>query len=156
MSNICGMDLSLSGTGIVILNKKNEILEQILISTKPILCIEERINFIYKKIKKLLSKHKVGKVNIEGLAFGLRGQRSLELSGLHYFIRVWLHNSKIPFITTPPTTLKKFVTGKGNSKKNLILLSVYKKWKISFDDDNLADAYCLARYLSIENNNKSL
>ena len=44
-----------------------------------------------------------------------------------------------------PTSLKKFVTGTGNAKKNNMLLAVYKKWGFETNDDNLADAYSLAR-----------
>jgi crossover junction endodeoxyribonuclease RuvC len=44
-----------------------------------------------------------------------------------------------------PTTLKKFVTGSGTAKKNNMLLAVYKKWGFETSDDNLADAYSLAR-----------
>ena len=44
-----------------------------------------------------------------------------------------------------PGTLKKFVTGNGAAKKNNMLLAVYKKWGFETSDDNLADAYSLAR-----------
>lgn len=44
----------------------------------------------------------------------------------------------------PPTSLKKYVTGKGTAKKNEILLGVYRKWGAEFDDDNKADSYGLA------------
>lgn len=43
-----------------------------------------------------------------------------------------------------PTALKKYITGKGAAKKNEILLAVYRKWGIEFDDDNAADSYGLA------------
>ena len=42
-------------------------------------------------------------------------------------------------------TLKKFVTGKGNGPKSVIIKGVYKKWGYDVDNDNLADAYGLAR-----------
>lgn len=44
-----------------------------------------------------------------------------------------------------PATLKKFVTGNGGAKKNNMLLAVYKKWGFETTDDNIADAYSLAR-----------
>jgi crossover junction endodeoxyribonuclease RuvC len=51
-----------------------------------------------------------------------------------------------------PTTLKKFVTGNGTAKKNNMMLAVYKKWGYETDDDNLADAYALARVaLALDN-----
>lgn len=45
----------------------------------------------------------------------------------------------------PPKNLKKFVTGSGNAPKDLMLLSVFKKWGQEYRDNNLADAYGLAR-----------
>ena len=45
-----------------------------------------------------------------------------------------------------PTSLKKFVTGKGNAKKDLMLLSVYKRWGFDTTNDNKADAYGLAQF----------
>lgn len=44
-----------------------------------------------------------------------------------------------------PTSLKKYVTGSGTAKKNTMLLAVFKKWGFEADDDNVADAYALAR-----------
>ncbi len=39
-----------------------------------------------------------------------------------------------------PTQAKKFLTGKGNCDKNLILKEVFKRYGIDVDDDNIADA----------------
>lgn len=44
-----------------------------------------------------------------------------------------------------PSAVKKFVTDNGQAKKNLMLVAVYKKWGYETSDDNLADAYSLAR-----------
>lgn len=44
-----------------------------------------------------------------------------------------------------PQSMKKFCTGKGNADKNVIIKRVWQKWGVDFDDDNLADAYVLAR-----------
>ena len=45
----------------------------------------------------------------------------------------------------PPMTLKKYATGKGTSKKQEMLMQIYKRWQVEFNDDNAADAYALAR-----------
>ena len=45
----------------------------------------------------------------------------------------------------PPMTLKKYATGKGTAKKQEMLLQIYKRWGLEFNDDNAADAYALAR-----------
>jgi hypothetical protein len=52
-------------------------------------------------------------------------------------------------LIVPPTSLKKYVTGKGQgTSKSQILLNVYKKWGAEFTDDNAADSYGLAHIVS--------
>lgn len=48
-------------------------------------------------------------------------------------------------LQVPPMTLKKYTTGKGTSKKQEMLLQIYKRWNVEILDDNAADAYALAR-----------
>ena len=48
-------------------------------------------------------------------------------------------------ILVAPQQLKKFATGSGNTKKELITKEVLKRWDVDFDDTNLAEAYVLAR-----------
>lgn len=48
-------------------------------------------------------------------------------------------------LKVPPMTLKKYATGKGNAKKQEMLLQIYKRWGVEFNDDNAADSYALAR-----------
>lgn len=51
-------------------------------------------------------------------------------------------------LKVPPSTLKKYATGRGNAKKVEVMLATYKKWGKEFRDDNEADAYVLARIAS--------
>ena len=48
-------------------------------------------------------------------------------------------------LQVPPMTLKKYATGKGTAKKQEMLLQIFKRWGVEFNDDNAADAYALAR-----------
>jgi Holliday junction resolvasome RuvABC endonuclease subunit len=47
-----------------------------------------------------------------------------------------------------PMTLKKYAAGKGNAKKQEMLMQIFKRWGIEFNDDNAADSYALARLAS--------
>jgi Holliday junction resolvasome RuvABC endonuclease subunit len=79
-----------------------------------------------------------------------------ELAGL-VKLTIWDYfdgnlNSVVPFAETlrtplqiPPMTLKKYAAGKGNAKKQEMLMQIYKRWGIEFNDDNAADSYALAR-----------
>lgn len=49
--------------------------------------------------------------------------------------------------TVTPGEVKKFVTGKANTKKELVLKEVYKRYGFDTDINDVADAYAIARYL---------
>ena len=79
-----------------------------------------------------------------------------ELAGL-VKLTIWDYfdgnlNSVVPFeeelrrpLQIPPMTLKKYATGKGTAKKQEMLMQMYKRWGVEFNDDNAADSYALAR-----------
>ena len=49
--------------------------------------------------------------------------------------------------------LKKFATGKGNTKKEDTVLPIFKRWDFEHPSDNVRDAYVLAQIArSIKNN----
>lgn len=91
---------------------------------------------------------------IEGYAFGSQMANMLgELGGIVKLAllntyRLTEPNAKYPLIV-PPTSLKKYVTGKGNGvPKSQMVLHVYKLWGAEFSDDNAADSYALAKLVS--------
>lgn len=147
----CGIDPSLSATGLIIIDNDLNIVEQKLICTKKqniYQDIEYRILNIIEKLQCILTnkdKDKIKMVLIEGISYGSTGDGAAQLAALNYAIRIWLLLQNIPYKDAPPSAVKKFVTGKGNCKKNLMLKEVYKKWNVDFSDDNLCDAYALAR-----------
>lgn len=53
-----------------------------------------------------------------------------------------------------PAALKKFVTGKGNAKKQEMMLAAYKRYGVDLNDDNAVDAYALARVAAILSGSK--
>lgn len=64
-------------------------------------------------------------------------------------VKLALSMSLPPLVNYPtivsPTALKKYVTGKGNARKDDMKLCVFKKWGETCHDDNVADSYGLAR-----------
>lgn len=108
----------------------------------------ERLIEIREALREVVEAHNgIEVVAVEGYSFGSPGRAHAagELGGV---IRVLLYELLGPgrVYLVPPSTLKKFVTGKGNSKKNEILKAVFQKWGEDFSDDNLADAYGLLRF----------
>ena len=49
-----------------------------------------------------------------------------------------------------PSKIKKFITGKGNSKKELMLKEIYKRWGFETDNHNTGDAYAIAQLVRSE------
>ena len=145
-----GIDLSLTGTGLVIL-ENGKIAKQKLIKSKPTpdgQPIDElkRIKKIVEEIETIIAENLPNIAIIEGLAFMVRNATALvQLSALNYFVRSMLMDYHVPFVIVAPTSLKKFITGSGISKKDVILIELYKRYGVSILNDNEADAYGLAQ-----------
>lgn len=94
--------------------------------------------------------HRIADVAVEDTVRASHSASALgELAGV---VKMTCHTrlespAKYP-LKVPPATLKKFATGKGNARKPEVIVSVYKKWGQELIDDNLADAYVLARMAS--------
>jgi Holliday junction resolvasome RuvABC endonuclease subunit len=79
-------------------------------------------------------------VIIEGFAFAAKGRAVYQMAGLQYLVRHLLFQKAVPFKLVTPNQAKKFLTGKHNSDKNLILLKTFRVYGIEVEDDNIADA----------------
>ena len=116
-----GFDLSLCGTGVVVLSD-GKIVKQKLIKSKPPVNgkpIDEvkRIQKIVEELEMMVSENIPTVGVIEGIAYGIRNATALvQLSALNYMTRAMLIDYNIPFIIVAPTSLKKFITGNGAAK----------------------------------------
>jgi len=145
-----GFDLSLTGTGVIVL-ENDKIVKQHLIKSKPtpdgtpkdeVL----RILKIVDEIEKIVGIFKPEVAVIEGLAFMVRNATALvQLSALNYMIRSMLITYDTPFVIVAPTSLKKFVTGNGGAKKDVMLIETFKRWGVTLLDDNICDSFGLAQ-----------
>jgi crossover junction endodeoxyribonuclease RuvC len=140
-----GIDPSYNGFGLIILDIKANIIEEKLLKSLSCDEIEDRIIKLEQDFKFISDIKDLYIVYIEGLSYSSRGLFTLQMGALNYFIRIFCRKNKINYKIISPNELKRFVTGKGQCKKELILLKTYKKWGIEFYDNNLADAYGLAR-----------
>jgi len=150
-----GMDPSFNGMGIVIVDKNGDIVEQILHKAKEGE-VEERLMDIEKRIEFIPTIVCLNRVYMEGPSYSSNGKFVLQMGALHFLIRLIFLKSKVDYKVIAPGTLKKFVAGagKGNAKKELMLLKTFTKWGVEFDDNNLCDAYGLARLALEEYNNE--
>ena len=80
---------------------------------------------------------------IEG--FGFATQQGIQLGGIGWGIRMMLARRGFKYIEVSPSQVKKFATGKGNTKKEDMILPMFKHWRFEHYSDNVRDAYVLAQ-----------
>lgn len=134
-----GLDLSLTATGIAELSDVG--FGAITLDTGKKRG-NDRLQYIRERIALRLEGCKG--VGIEGYAMGAKFNREAmgELGGI---VRMLLWERGVPYVNIAPNALKKFITGKGNaSGKGLVMVEVYKRYQITAEDDNQADALVLA------------
>ena len=147
-----GIDQSLTGFALTVLNTNSP--EQFVtwVYKSPYFGIE-RLADIRQWLSDTLNytdEHwYIEDLSMEGTV--LASQAALILGELSAVVRMAIYDHfeeddprKFP-LKVPPMTLKKYAAGKGNAKKQEMLLQIYKRWGIEFNDDNAADSYALAR-----------
>jgi crossover junction endodeoxyribonuclease RuvC len=80
---------------------------------------------------------------IEG--FGFASQQAIQLGGIGWGIRMGLMRRGLSYIEAAPSQLKKFASGKGNLKKDLLAVHIFKNFDFEHRSDNVRDAYVLAQ-----------
>lgn len=149
-----GIDQSLTGFALSLVSSKNP---------------KEHITWVYKSpyfgVERLVdirtfledhfdyceeNKNEILDIAMEGTV--LASHAALVLGELSATVRVTIFDyfedhRRFP-LKVPPMTLKKYAAGKGNAKKQEMLLMMYKRWGVELTDDNAADAYALGRLVS--------
>lgn len=144
-----GLDLSLAKTGYTVMCdgvvKFSGIIKSQPSGDYPIDELKRLIKIVNQIETMTFQIGKPDIVAIENLAFMARNTTALtQLAGLSYFTRQMLLANGVPFLMVAPTSLKKFIVGKGNADKNLMMMTVYKDYEFESLDDNVCDAYALA------------
>jgi crossover junction endodeoxyribonuclease RuvC len=144
MTTIIGLDLSLTAPGYfrrdALGHIENGVWKQTAVGMP-------RMNAIAKKVISLipLGEEDQTLVVIEGFAYGAKGAAIYEIGGLGYIVRYALWHRGVQYVEVAPPTLKKYICGKGNVNKNIVIREVYKRWNVNAEDDNAADAFVLGR-----------
>lgn len=81
---------------------------------------------------------------LEGYSFSSINKKFAlgEVGGL---IKLSLLENSISFKTVAPKQVKKFIANNGNAEKQDVINSIFMRYKVYTTNDNLADAYSLAR-----------
>jgi Holliday junction resolvasome RuvABC endonuclease subunit len=152
-----GIDPSLTGTAVCALDSgTQEIMRVLTVKIPAGLVGVSRLSFIVNRVNKvikaidILHPHARKVCFIEGYAFAVHRSCSVfNLGELGGIIRLMLAKRWGGYYDVPPTVLKKFITGKGNSKKQIMLEQTFRRFGIGSDtltDDNQVDAFGLAKF----------
>ncbi len=89
-------------------------------------------------------------VVLEGYSFGSRGATLFQIAELGGIVRCDLVRRRVVYVDVPPSTLKRFATGRGNATKIDMVVAARERFGLcGTTDDNEADAYllwCMARH----------
>lgn len=143
-----GVDLSTKATGVLVLEStetaKPIVLCEYTIKPKDLTGIE-RSSYICQEVLTVLHQYSPDVIVVEGYSLNMRNASSViplvELGGL---LRFLLHLDGLAWLDPRATELKKFITGKGNVEKDMIMMCVLQRWGHASANNNTADAYGLA------------
>jgi len=132
---IVGIDASLTGTGVAMLNGslRTERIESKKTGVLRLIEIRDRAKEIVRGADLVV---------IEGYAYAMANQAH-QMGELGGVLRVMLVEAGVLWIEVNPSQVKKFATGKGNAKKEEIAVSIYKRWGREFQTNDEADAFVL-------------
>lgn len=141
-----GLDMSLTGTGISVL--EGDVCLATTIKTKPKDFSNdiERLNHIVTETLNNITDN-IDLICIEDYFIPqskVQFNAAISLVALGTLIRKELYERKFPFITIVPSQLKKWILGKGSGQKSMVIKEVYKKLGLDAKDDNQADAIVLS------------
>ena len=137
---IVGIDASLSSTGVAVLtDPPGDIHTEAIKSNKtgPARLIEIR-----DRVRELCAGANL--VVIEGYAFAQASQAH-QLGELGGVLRTMLFEMGVVVLEVGPGQLKKFASGKGNTKKEQMAVAIYKRWDREFATNDEADAFVLVQ-----------
>lgn len=145
-----GIDQSLTGTGLIAFDDQANLLLQDCIGSAPgrtpMEEVERFVNLfagVHAAVMKVAAGRQVCAV-MEDFAYAQAHQMAA-LGGLGWHFRIMMSRTNWHFATCGTNTLKKVATGQGTSQKEQVILGVYKRWTFEASDNNIADAYVLAR-----------
>ena len=139
---ILAIDQSLTESGYWINDEENG-----LIKTSSKEKKENRLKKIRDEVFSLLES-KPDVVVMEDYSYGASNTKFTFTAGeVGGTIKLVVRDVEIPMIIVTPTLLKKFISGKGVSKKEQMLMYCLKKYDREFTNNNLCDAFCLNQFI---------
>lgn len=141
-----GIDASLTGTGLALINDEYKI-EKTLKLTVPHKDIERLFHLENLLLPFIEDSAKIKLVCIEGPSYQSKDHTLFQLGEWAGIIKLNLFKKGIDVIIAAPSQLKKYISGKfeSTSKKELVILDIYKYYGEEIRDNDIADAYVVSR-----------
>lgn len=140
-----GLDISISGTGLVLLDEEYNIYDKtkLSVSCQGI----ERLYHLENLLLKFLDDRSITFSCLEGPSYQSEKGQLFQLGEWAGIVKLNLFKKGIDFIPAAPSQLKKYILGKAlkGSRKELVILDIYKKYGEEIRDNDIADAYVLSR-----------
>lgn len=103
----------------------------------------ERIQRIVGEVEDVRQTFKPDLITIESMYVGAAAS-AVTVIQVASLIRYFLWQEGVAYTDISPSTLKKFVCGAGNAKKEQVMMWVSKRWGFESQTNNIADAVGLA------------
>ena len=143
---ILALDLSLNETGFCILDNGKIIDNDIIKVTKNTEQIDRVIEIRDFIAHNILIQSPFDGIFIENYSFGSKGIWTFSCGEMCGAIKLMLKDLGFKYYMIAPTMWKKFVLGKGTLPKDQIMLQCYKQYGVEFTNNNMCDAYCIAKF----------
>lgn len=163
--HVVGLDLSLTSTGVATIRLSDDEAPEIRVEVVGAPIVREgtaydavlaRLRNLARKVITAIRKRReegdITIIAIEGPAYGATaGQQGHHTRAGLFWILYNILEKEATIIVIPPTTLKRYVTGKGNAPKDHVLSTMVRNFPaIGIVDNNEADALGLASMIARE------
>lgn len=159
---IVGLDVSMTDTGYSVLDSDGTpiILSDVKPNKKVVVRDIDRQLFILDTLTKNIEQDTMMAdkvvIVIEDYAFGSQVGKMFTRAELVGMIKRMLFLKDFEIYLVAPTSMKKFVTGIGNARKQEVIAAAKQKYGFEGKNDNICDALCLAKYCHAYLNGQNL
>ena len=148
MPLVIGLDLSLTSTGLAKVGEGSISTQTITSKGKAgdnLLSRQKRLSRLASDVVKEVIAYTPSLVLVEAPSFASAGGHHHDRSGFWWLVVADLYYLEYPVLEVPPTTLKKYATGKGNAGKDEVVIAVTRRFPdVQFKTNDEADALTAA------------
>ena len=159
---IVGLDVSMTDTGYSVLDSDGTpiVLSDVKPNKKVVVRDIDRQLFILDTLTKNIEQDTMMAdkvvIVIEDYAFGSQVGKMFTRAELVGMIKRMLFLKDYEIYLVAPTSMKKFITGIGNARKQEVIAAAKEKYGFEGKNDNICDALCLAKYCHAYLNGQNL